>query len=260
MARYNRFANAVRGEAPDTLQLEDPLSFYSPEMRFMAIEALIAPVPAFGPELQGRIAAQADGLAMMRIPDPCPRAWLAAVPVVVAGEAEALDYVMNPTHDVRRAPAIEHAADGVRAGPLGPEEQAASTRFRPIASNWKWRRRGPRVLVLAEKYERNWTATEGDAPAEVFPADCLLRGVIVPAGRSRVVLNTDGSGALGCGDHAFRPDGAWRNRHGRPARRQQARPMPIATGHPRPSRKKKTSVPGQHRPGRFPFVISSRTD
>ncbi len=249
MARYNRFANAVRGEAPDTSQLEDPLSFYSPEMRFMAIEALIAPVPAFGPELQGRIAAQADGLAMMRIPDPCPRAWLAAVPVVVAGEAEALDYVMNPTHDVRRAPAIEHAADGVRAGPLGPEEQAAITAFSPNRVELEVAAARPRVLVLAEMYERNWTATVGDAPAEVFPADCLLRGVIVPAGRSRVVFEYRPAAvrwgaaitlfaltALGGIGMAARRAG------NRPA------PMPIATGHPRPSRKK-TKRPRATPPG-----------
>jgi uncharacterized membrane protein YfhO len=44
----------------------------------------------------------------------------------------------------------------------------------------------PAALVLAEAYHPNWRARVDGKETPVFVADCVLRGVSVPAGNARV--------------------------------------------------------------------------
>ena len=46
----------------------------------------------------------------------------------------------------------------------------------------------PALLVLAEAYHSGWRARVNGIPQAVLPADCILRAVAVPAGRSTVEL------------------------------------------------------------------------
>ncbi|MDP8957435.1 MAG: hypothetical protein M3N24_10850 [Actinomycetota bacterium] len=59
----------------------------------------------------------------------------------------------------------------------------------------------PAVLVVRNAYDTHWTATIDGRPAQVFPANYLIQGVGVPAGRHIVVLSYDdpwvGYGLLG---------------------------------------------------------------
>jgi hypothetical protein len=56
----------------------------------------------------------------------------------------------------------------------------------------------PAILVLAEAWYPGWHATVGGAPTPVFPVNGWMRGVVVPAGASDVVLTYRTSG-LGIG-------------------------------------------------------------
>jgi uncharacterized membrane protein YfhO len=44
----------------------------------------------------------------------------------------------------------------------------------------------PAILVLAEPWYPGWRATIGGRPAEVFPVNGWMRGLVVPAGQSDV--------------------------------------------------------------------------
>ncbi|HEX2068829.1 MAG TPA: hypothetical protein VHH54_01315 [Actinomycetota bacterium] len=74
--------------------------------------------------------------------------------------------------------------------PLGPQ----SARIDVVA-------RRPAVLVVRNAYDTHWRATVDGRPARVFPANYLIQGVRVPAGRHTVVLSYDdpavGYGLLG---------------------------------------------------------------
>ena len=188
LARYNNFINASKGLPPDTEQVLNPVDNYSPQMTFWAFDAMIIPEQMLTPAMQ--VAARAGGSALVRFSRPFPRAYLAAAPHACAGEREALDYVLkNEGVTLLASPAVELAPAALPpAAALGRDEQVRITAFSPNRIELEAKAAQPRVLTLAEAYEKNWKATIDGKAAQVFPANHLFRGVIVPAGTSRVVF------------------------------------------------------------------------
>jgi hypothetical protein len=83
-----------------------------------------------------------------------------------------LDYVEGPvgSEALDSDGAIELTADGDRWDVAFP----ASSR--------------PRLLVINEAYDRRWTAEADGRALAIYPTNVMMRGVLVPAGVSRVVL------------------------------------------------------------------------
>ncbi len=187
LGRYGNYVNRVLGLPPATPQTSDPLVHVSPPMNLLAIEWEILPTALVKPAMQAHVVAQAEDRSLIRIADGYPRAWLAAAPVVF-DDSRALDYIMTVGHDTLRRPSIEHSVAGIAPAPLNPNEAVKIVGFAPTRVELETSTAQPRVLVLSEAYERNWTARVNGRPAEVFPANYLLRGVVVPAGRSRIVF------------------------------------------------------------------------
>lgn len=186
--RYNRFVNQLKGEPFDIPELADPLPYYTPGLDYLAVEAEFLPTNGIGEDLRALASFEDSGFSFIPLPMACPRAWLAAAPVSVNSDAAARDYVLNIGNDPRNNPVIERSTAGLQAAPLARNEDAKIVAFTPNRVELEANATQPRVLVLSEMYERNWTATVNGAAAEVFPADYLLRGVIVPAGASKVVF------------------------------------------------------------------------
>ncbi|HMP73800.1 MAG TPA: hypothetical protein PKE55_11115 [Kiritimatiellia bacterium] len=76
----------------------------------------------------------------------------------------------------------------VAGGQSGPVGEVTVKRYRPGRVELRVSAPGPAVLRASEKYMSHWTATINDKPADVFRCDYLFQGVVVPAGRSTVVL------------------------------------------------------------------------
>ncbi len=82
--------------------------------------------------------------------------------VVVEGLPRSIDLKIQP-----------HTAQIVSAQPDRIEVQAS----------------GPGLLVLSEIVAPDWIATIDDQPAEIFPADLALRGIVLPWGDHKIVLS-----------------------------------------------------------------------
>ena len=187
LERYNTFINALHDLPPEAPEVSAQVTAYSPELRFLAFDAQLLPpeqAPAAAPAL-ARIA----GGALVRQPEPFPRAFLAATPHACADEQEAVQYILKAGPALVASPAVEPGALALPpAAPLAADEQVRITAFSPNRVELEAKAAQPRVLVLAEAYERNWKAVVNGQPAPVFPANSLFRGVIVPEGTSRVVF------------------------------------------------------------------------
>jgi hypothetical protein len=188
LGRYNNFANRVLRLPLDTPQTWDPFVQFLPALAPLAIEWEILPTDFVKPELQPNVRARAEGFSLIRITESSPRAWLATAPVAVSNESEALDNVMTLGHDPLRNPVIERSDAGITPAPLRADEWTTITSFSPNRVELEANASRPRVLVLSEMYEKNWTARVNDKPAEVFAADYLLRGIVIPARSSHVIF------------------------------------------------------------------------
>jgi hypothetical protein len=186
LARYNNFVNACLGLTPDIMQVSNPIHDYSPAHRFLAIDMAILPRDTVRSDM--KVLAQTPQLSMVRYPDASPRVYLAANPRPSGGGQDALSYVMNTATDLIQSPAVESRSPVPPGASLAAGENVKIVDFRSTRVELEVQAAQPRVVVLAEMFENNWTATVNDRPAEIFPANYLFRGVEVPAGPSRVVF------------------------------------------------------------------------
>ena len=119
-------------------------------------------------------------LALVR--QPCvPYARLAAaIPARDADEARARVVAGLPEEEIvwEGGPSLPRA---------GGKVEVAS--WRPGAVELSTDAEAPAALVVTEAFVRGWTAAVDGRPAPLHPADSILLGVEVPAGRHRVVLS-----------------------------------------------------------------------
>jgi hypothetical protein len=144
-----------------------------------------------------------------RNPAAFPRAWVANRRERQSGVAA----LLNPRLDLRCVALVAEDAMPVAdvtldtwSTPAGPppssQQCAAAPRearvVRDAGARVQVQATGPGVLVLADRWDPDWQATVGGAPAPVLRVDGILRGVSLPPGRHTVTFSYRSDGlALG---------------------------------------------------------------
>ena len=190
LARFNTFMNYIQEKPLDTPQVFSVISTYKSGIRFFAFDAQLLDNDRLRPDAPIEVLARTTSHTLVRFAEPFPRAYLAPAPHACASAEEAMAYVGEMTNPLLERPAVELAVEALPpAAALARQEGALITAFSPNRVELTARAAQPRVLVLAEAYEKNWKATIDGKAAPVFPANYLFRGVIVPAGASHVVFS-----------------------------------------------------------------------
>ncbi len=111
-----------------------------------------------------------------------PRAFVLSQIEAVPDAAAAAHWL--DTNEVRDAAVVEGLPQSIDLKIVPHEAQIVfeqSDRIEVQAS-------GPGLLVLSEVFAPDWVATIDDQPAEIFPTDLTLRGVVLPWGDHTIVL------------------------------------------------------------------------
>jgi hypothetical protein len=163
-------------------------------LRYVASERPLG-VPGFEPVAEGPP-------AVYRWGGEAPRAWLATDTQVVSDSA-ALRLLSDPDFDVRRIallPRTGAGADplaGAQAPPqaktgsppgAAPAEDVRYLSFTPNRLEAEVRAGAPAIAVFSEAYHPYWKATVDGRAATLLRADLAFRGVRIPAGTHRVVM------------------------------------------------------------------------
>jgi hypothetical protein len=128
-------------------------------------------------------------LALVRNPvTVTPRAYLSRQPEVLSP--------LTPISSLlEREEFLRGEVDGIESTgrflpAAGPEGRATIVEYRPETIRIDVETPEAAVLVLADAFEPGWTARiEGGDPLEIFRANGLVRAVLVPAGRARVLFH-----------------------------------------------------------------------
>jgi hypothetical protein len=141
-----------------------------------------------------QVAADMDGVLVLRNLRALPRAWLVAEAEAVDGE-EALRRISGESpkeFDPRRTALLEVRADEL------PQLSDAGATWGRMAAHVAVYEPGhilidtdastPTVLVVSETFYPGWVATVDGQPAPILLTDYLLRGVALDAGRHRVEM------------------------------------------------------------------------
>ncbi|HET9551918.1 MAG TPA: YfhO family protein, partial [Anaeromyxobacteraceae bacterium] len=135
---------------------------------------------------------------LVRIPHR-PRAYLAAEPFAVDRRG-AMEFVLDPASVTTERTALEGPVPAGLSPPAGEVELRRDDRERVELGATTDRRA---LLVLNDMYASGWTAEVDGAPASIWPANYLARGVWLEPGRHRVVFTYRTPGlavgvAIGC--------------------------------------------------------------
>ena len=162
--------------------LDDPNLLGSPAvLNRLAVRYIVSPQPfaAAPPVYSG-----ADGAAYAN-PAALPRARL-ATRLRAASGAGCFEALRNADPSLQDEALVESAPPEVI-----PQATAGQARVIGFAANRvevETTSAAPALLVLAEAYHPNWRARVDGKETPVLVADCILRGVVVPAGTARVVF------------------------------------------------------------------------
>lgn len=117
-----------------------------------------------------------------------PRAWLVHE-ASVQPEQEILKHMCARDFDAHRTALLESPLE-TRLQPNGTEdlEQVVIRSYDANRIEVEARAESPALLVLSEMYYPGWKAEIDGVPATIHKVDGALRGIVVPAGNSRVTL------------------------------------------------------------------------
>ena len=120
---------------------------------------------------------------------PDPRAYVVFAAEVVPDWRAAVAE-MADRRDFHVRALLEEGSAPAFSPPAGPHSgTAAISGFAPERVTVRAVADAPAILVLAEAWYPGWGATVGGQPAEVFPVNGWMRGVLLPAGQSEVVFS-----------------------------------------------------------------------
>ncbi len=120
-------------------------------------------------------------------PASFPHAWLVHQASIEPSTIKAFDRVNDPSVDLHQTAVV----DSPPSEPLGPSAASDQIQFVSYGLNTlalTVQAQSGGLLILSENYDSAWHATVNGRQAKVYRADGALRGVIVPAGASRVVF------------------------------------------------------------------------
>lgn len=120
-----------------------------------------------------------------------PRAWLADRVEIAAGPDAVLRSVTRDGFDGRRVAFVElerSPPPALPVGPAAPSDTVTWLQWMPNRMTLRVSSQASRLLVLSEMYFPGWRAFIDGAPARIYRANYLFRGLLLPAGEHEVAL------------------------------------------------------------------------
>lgn len=121
-----------------------------------------------------------------------PRAYLAEEPRS-AGKQDGLEFILDGKNALSRVTVVESEVPGAAAGGTGTarvsRDEGELVELLVTADR-------PALLVLSDAFAPGWTAEVDGRPAEIVPANYMVRGVWIPAGAQRVLFRYRTPGLL----------------------------------------------------------------
>ncbi|HYH80994.1 MAG TPA: YfhO family protein [Longimicrobium sp.] len=187
LQRYNEFVGASeQASQPSWANVgSDPRFRAAADLRYIVISQEVQD-PAFREAFRGQQALVYENTQSLG------RAWLVGQ-AIRAGAGATLRTLQSPQWDPRVNAVVESPRDLALAGP-GLRGTAAVTLYEADRVEVATEANGAALLVLADNYYKDWKATVDGRPADIYRTNHTFRGVVVPAGRHRVVFSFEPEG------------------------------------------------------------------
>ena len=173
-ARLAYYVPLVKPTSPSTLELSRILDMLN--VRYLLFAG--SPRQDVNPLLEG------DGFFVMENPRALPRVFIPRQVRMVRDEREVPALLAAPDFDPRETAYVERMESAPQDGQGTAEVvEEVPTSVRVVANM-----QTPGLLVLADQWNDGWRAYVDGRPTPIVRADYVLRGVVVPAGRSTILF------------------------------------------------------------------------
>jgi hypothetical protein len=137
----------------------------------------------------GQAVYESNGWKVVEVRPGYPRAWLVHSAVIQPSEQKIFQQACNRDFDPLQTAILDSPLETQLDGNGASLPGTATVRaYEPERMEVETRSEGRALLVLSEMYYPGWIAEVNGVPAKIHKVDGALRGVVVPAGMSRVVL------------------------------------------------------------------------
>jgi hypothetical protein len=132
---------------------------------------------------------QDAGWKVYENPQAYPRAWLVHESMVEPSSDKLFERLGAPEADPHRVALFSAPLDAeLEPMPEGAQEEVRFDLYQANRLELKVRAGSRGLLVLSEIYYPGWQASVNGRPARIYKVDGALRGIVVPAGESRLTL------------------------------------------------------------------------
>ena len=182
----------------DYIRARSPLSiFYNASVidlpseydaHLLGLRYLLVPT-GLTPPVSGDVVERADGWDLIELRYPTPRVSVEDRWTVAGSEAEAIAHVTSGEVDPASGATLE-TDPGLQMRLSGPSAriEGAITEVTPEDLRIEVDAVDPSIVLVRTAYDPGWSATVDGRPADVLPADGLLMGIPVEAGRHEIRL------------------------------------------------------------------------
>ncbi len=118
-----------------------------------------------------------------------PRAFLVEELINTSNQQEEIEKMFS-LGDKLRYTAVTSQKIRVNSNILNPSESVIITQYRPNKIEMRVRSDYERMLVLTDIYYPVWQAYIDEEKTEIYPVDFALRGIIVPPGEHKIIMQT----------------------------------------------------------------------
>ena len=167
-------------------------------LRLLGVKYLVTSFPLPGEDVAHVASHDELPLAVVKLRDPLPRAYLASRWEVVAEARAALDRALENGFSAGREVVLERAPRGMQAGDGGSHEALGESAppghvrratWRPASAELDVELERAALLVVTDTHYPGWRVRIDGRPGELLRANGYQRALAVPAGSHRVVMD-----------------------------------------------------------------------
>lgn len=142
------------------------------------------------PARKGQPSLYSDGRwEVLELPGGLPRAWLVHEAIAAPNRDAVFRAISEPSFEPGRAAMVENAIPPIEPKVQDAPEEVLVESYSANRIALRARAASRALLVISEVHYPGWKATiEGGKEAPIYRVNGILRGIIIPAGESRVLL------------------------------------------------------------------------
>ncbi len=173
------------GQSATSLLDYMPMTWSRPGLDILNVRYVVSA----GKHVDGNVVFEKGKWKVYETDTALPRAWIVSRTIVEPSAEQARFRIENPQFDARHMAIVSEPLEQQLSSKPELQQLVSFTRYEANRLEMEIQSEETGFLVLSEVYYPGWQAAVNGTPTKIYRADSVLRGIIVPPGKSKVVFH-----------------------------------------------------------------------